>query len=218
MFWWILLSYKERYCELWYVISSSGLTAMLLLAETSKDFWLGDSFLRNVYSKYDFGDWVPGETGTPFIQLLSVSRNILLHLIHDHGVYDGIFHIQMTNRTQAAIDYPAQAQRRLQLFNSSSTSGSSDSTAEQLDNADSTSTPSSSSSSGTVDLTPLEHDFDIVEGLLGGIILILLGILVAMFMQGRKKNREYRPIHHPVPVPAFARDDEGQAKYSTPYD
>lgn len=39
---------------------------------TSEDLLLGDSFLRNVYSLYNFGQFV-GETDAPFIQLLSVT-------------------------------------------------------------------------------------------------------------------------------------------------
>lgn len=37
----------------------------------SEDFLLGDSFLRNVYSLYDYGAFL-NESSTPFIQLLSV--------------------------------------------------------------------------------------------------------------------------------------------------
>ena len=37
----------------------------------SEDFLLGDSFLRNVYSLYDYGSFL-NESTTPYIQLLSV--------------------------------------------------------------------------------------------------------------------------------------------------
>lgn len=37
------------------------------------DFLLGDSFLRNVYSLYDFGNWTTAGTDGPFMQILSVS-------------------------------------------------------------------------------------------------------------------------------------------------
>lgn len=42
------------------------------------DFILGDAFMRNVYSLYDFGNWtaVPAPSGAddpPFMQLLAVS-------------------------------------------------------------------------------------------------------------------------------------------------
>lgn len=42
----------------------------------SEDLLIGDSFLRNVYSLYDYGSFL-NESTTPFIQLLSVS-----HIIH----------------------------------------------------------------------------------------------------------------------------------------
>ncbi|TDL18821.1 acid protease [Rickenella mellea] len=39
----------------------------------SEDFVLGDSFLRNVYTLYDFGSFISGTTA-PFIQLLSTTN------------------------------------------------------------------------------------------------------------------------------------------------
>jgi hypothetical protein len=36
------------------------------------DFTLGDSFLRNVYSLYDFGSWTSVADSAPFMRLLSV--------------------------------------------------------------------------------------------------------------------------------------------------
>ncbi|TDL20611.1 acid protease [Rickenella mellea] len=38
------------------------------------DFLLGDSFLRNVYTLYDFGSFISGTTTPPFIQLLSTTN------------------------------------------------------------------------------------------------------------------------------------------------
>ena len=37
------------------------------------DFILGDAFMRNVYTSFDFGNWIQGGTHDPFIQILSVT-------------------------------------------------------------------------------------------------------------------------------------------------
>ena len=50
------------------VVCFSGFT---IGESNSEDFLLGDSFLRNVYSLYDFGAFF-NESSTPFVQLLSV--------------------------------------------------------------------------------------------------------------------------------------------------
>ena len=39
------------------------------------DFILGDTFLRNVYSLFDFGTWTNGVTSPPYMQLLSVGHS-----------------------------------------------------------------------------------------------------------------------------------------------
>ena len=50
----------------------------------SEDFLIGDSFLRNVYSLYDFGAFL-NESTTPFIQLLSVSLSFTFDLFFSGG-------------------------------------------------------------------------------------------------------------------------------------
>jgi hypothetical protein len=35
---------------------------------------LGDTFLRNAYAVYNFGNWTRPEEGPPYIQLVSVRR------------------------------------------------------------------------------------------------------------------------------------------------
>ncbi|TDL13727.1 acid protease [Rickenella mellea] len=45
--------------------------------DSDDDFLLGDSFLRNVYTLYDFGSFISGTTTPPFIQLLSTT-NVLI--------------------------------------------------------------------------------------------------------------------------------------------
>jgi len=42
--------------------------------DTSEDFLLGDSFLRNVYSLFDFGSFISNSSSAPFIQLLSTTN------------------------------------------------------------------------------------------------------------------------------------------------
>ncbi|KAH9948706.1 aspartic peptidase domain-containing protein [Amylocystis lapponica] len=42
------------------------------------DFILGDTFMRNVYSLFDFGHWTEGGKGLPFMQILSHRRRCRL--------------------------------------------------------------------------------------------------------------------------------------------
>ena len=44
------------------------------LSSQGADFILGDSFLRNVYALFNYGNWTTPGTELPYVQLLSVSR------------------------------------------------------------------------------------------------------------------------------------------------
>ena len=43
------------------------------LNDQGMDFILGDSFLRNAYTLFDYGNWTNNSASAPFVQLLSVS-------------------------------------------------------------------------------------------------------------------------------------------------
>lgn len=58
---------------------------------------LGDGFLRNVYSLFDFGNWTAVGTTNPFMQILSVSDQQLPGVTEfdaifgsDHGPRAGV--------------------------------------------------------------------------------------------------------------------------------
>lgn len=71
MFWRFLVQHIWWH---WYVSCSR---VVLIVTHTSlTDFILGDAFLKNVYSVYDFGNWTEVGTGEPYMQILSVSYQL----------------------------------------------------------------------------------------------------------------------------------------------
>ena len=168
------------------------------------DWLLGDVFLRNVYSMYDFGDLdtsTGGLVGHPFIKLLALPTSI----------YDAALKEFRTARTRTLALLPPTIDPSLVSAgapsdpSSSSGGGKAASAAGggggfQL-NVD--------SGSGTVDagtLTEL-HDnvakvvkyMPYVLGLLGGGVLVLLILLVISCVglrRGKTRARTYQPITH----------------------
>ncbi|EMD36871.1 hypothetical protein CERSUDRAFT_114789 [Gelatoporia subvermispora B] len=177
--------------------------------ESGVDFLLGDTFLRNVLTVFDFGTLVSDGTNPPFVQLLSI-----------------------TDPDQAWAEYDSMNAARialalngsLDLFggpsdSSSSSSSSSPGSSPVSDAAavahDAISSPSSSASNGSsssVDLSGLTRNTYIIMGLLGGVIVLLLGIAFALHKASREK-RGYRPVMDPLSKPYESYSES----YSTPY-
>jgi hypothetical protein len=145
-------------------------------ASSGVDYILGDSFLRNVFSVYDFGYWTTvGETA-PFVKLLSVT---------DATKADSEF----DSLNQARI---SQAQAAAQNSTGSSDSGSAaQNTTASTDGKD-TKAGSLASSDSSVDLSGLTRNTYIIMGLLGGVIFMLLVLSALTVMT--KNNKGYRAV------------------------
>lgn len=83
----------------------------------SEDLLLGDSFLRNVYSLYDYGSFL-NESSTPYIQLLSVRASPL-------SPCSLLTSLQTTDADQAYAEFDTLSQQRNQTLVSSGSSGGS---------------------------------------------------------------------------------------------
>ncbi|KAI0948213.1 hypothetical protein AcW1_009788 [Taiwanofungus camphoratus] len=114
-------------------------------------FLLGDTFLRNVYSLYNFNHWQKSGDEPPFVQLLSV-----------------------TDANKAAGQFSSSNAARLKAFEQSLQSSSSSNLAVGDALAD-----ESSSSSSPVDLSILTRNTYIIMGMLCGALVVL--ILIAVF-------------------------------------
>jgi len=139
------------------------------------DFILGDSFLRNAYSLFFFGEWTNSGTGTPYMQVLSI-----------------------TDPNQAFSEFASLNTQRIQDFiaqnsNSNTNSNSNAGTHDVSVSGD--------HSSSTVDLSGLNRNSYIIMGMVG----VAIALLLANLFMAARKNQGYRQIGAPgsVPPPHF---------------
>jgi len=130
------------------------------------DLLLGDSFLRNVYSLFFFGEWTNSGEGIPYMQVLGV-----------------------TDRDQAFSEFPSLNAQRIQDFikqnsNSNSNSNSHSTDSETVNGA------ASSGTSSTVDLSGLNRNSYIIMGMVG----VAIALLLANLAIASRKNQGYKQI------------------------
>ncbi|TCD64731.1 hypothetical protein EIP91_003687 [Steccherinum ochraceum] len=174
------------------------------------DFILGDAFMRNVYSLFDFGSLTTVNDSAPFVQLLSI-----------------------TDQEQAYANFEAANQARVASFTSYVVDGQQNATNTTTPGDDTTSTvsptttlsttPTASTSSSTSasgalqspdvdavagaladsdDDSSLHDEYNtlklnsyIIIGLLAGVIVLLLALLIMMISRSRQE-RKYSPLMH----------------------
>jgi len=141
-------------------------------ASSGVDYILGDSFLRNVFAKYDFGYWTTVGENAPFVQLLSVT---------DATKADSEF----DSLNQARL---AQAQAAAQNSTSSASAAQNTTSTDGKDGK----VAGSLASDSAVDLSSLTRNTYIIMGLLVGVIVMLLLLSGVVAMKGR--NKGYREV------------------------
>ncbi|KAK7681853.1 hypothetical protein QCA50_015200 [Cerrena zonata] len=169
------------------------------------DFILGDVFMRNVYSLFDFGNWAKVGDSDPFVQVLSV-----------------------TDAEQAWADFDKLNKARLDAFLASQSSDSDSTTTTAASKPVQTNSSGSGiksatgalgdSDSSTPDLSNLTRLSYVIIGLLALVVLLLIGTVVSFIMKSRSSaGKGYKTIKDPFP-PAHEKAYEGSyADYSTPY-
>lgn len=85
-----------------------------VLAQQGVDFILGDSFLRNAYALFNFGNWTNSSSEQmPYIQLLSVSMTLPMH----YGRILTRLCLQTTNQGDAWTQFDDQNNARIAQWN-----------------------------------------------------------------------------------------------------
>jgi len=162
------------------------------------DFLLGDTFLRNVLTVFDFG-YLASVGGTaPFVQLLSVTD-----ADQAWAEYDSLNNVRLAQAINGS----------LLLFGGDASDGSSGNSSDNGSALASgaISDPGSGGSS-SIDLSGLTRNSYIIMGLLGAVILLLGGIAFSLFKTSREK-RGYKPVSDPLSKPFESYSES----YSTPY-
>jgi len=177
-----------------YTYCTSSFVADGTIATSEFDIALGDTFLRNVYSLYDFGDTLPdGSIGDAYIQLLA--KTDMSKATSDYA----------SSRQNALKNYTDPELSPLQLVKLILTdSDSGDSASDvSVDNKDETRLAESSSSDSNL----VASYGPAIIGLLAaniviGLILIALGILQCIrrgtSSEARTLNPHYVPVRNKV--------------------
>ncbi|KAI0076665.1 acid protease [Panus rudis PR-1116 ss-1] len=173
--------------------------------EADVEMILGTTFLRNVYSLYDFGSWARAGSTPPFTQLLSI-----------------------TDQDQAWAEFDRMNEARLKdLINSnqddedtSTSSLKSGTSAAPNDKVDAAGALGDRDASD-VDLSGIIRNTYIIMGLLGLIIALLIALAVVIVLKG-KKAQKYARVNFREPAAeskpfTFTDVDRPSAEYTTPY-
>ncbi|CAL1702627.1 unnamed protein product [Somion occarium] len=178
------------------------------------DFILGDAFLRNVYSLFDFGNWAKVGDGFPFMQILSVTDiekawaefDTLNKARLDAFVAS---HSSSSSSSTTSDATAASTQARPPISTSKSGSGIKDASGALAD---------SDSSSSSVDLSNVLRLSYIIIGMLGLIVVLLIGAVVTMVVRNRRSGgKGYKTLHDPVPPSHEKPYQSSYSDYTTPY-
>jgi hypothetical protein len=156
---------------------------------TGNDIALGDPFLRNVYSLFDFGNYTNVGDTAPFIQLLS-----------------------LTKAAEADAEFEKLNQARLAELTAAAKSANKGGTAAKSSSGVKSQLDSGSSSNGEMTSTEanaLIRNSYIIIGFLGVVVAILLLLVILTMRMGRRNG---------PPAPGFAVPFSQGQKYSTLYD
>ncbi|KAI0077994.1 acid protease [Panus rudis PR-1116 ss-1] len=142
--------------------SASCVGSFLAQSGTPFDLLLGDTFLRNVYALYDYGNFTNVNDSIPFVQLLSV-----------------------TDANQAWAEFDSMNPTRLQTFISSTIAADNEANEE----SDSVSGNVSTSDDGisSADMAALLRNSWIIVGMLAGVLFLLIVVIIALF---RRRHAE----------------------------
>ncbi|KAI0072608.1 acid protease [Panus rudis PR-1116 ss-1] len=187
---------------------------------TGVDFILGDSFMRNVYSLFDFGNLARVGDTDPFIQLLSVTDSKAAFEefddLNNARIQAVIQSAQSGNGTSSsAVPYATSTTSPSGTQYSSPQSTTKVTGSKNLAGALEDSQPS-------VDLSGLTRNTEIIMGLLGAVIVLLIGAIVALVFRGRRagSGEGYKPVQDPRSVPLTLDkrySEEYKDTYTTPY-
>ncbi|OBZ66213.1 Aspartic protease [Grifola frondosa] len=143
----------------------------------SLDFLLGDTFLRNVYSLFDYGNWTTVGDGTPFMQILSTTDADSAWAEADSMMLNRI--LQFENNYQATVSTGPTA------------SSSPTSTANAGLRLGGALADTETSSSTNVDISGLMRSTYIIMGLVAVLVVLLIAVAV---LAVREANKGYKRV------------------------
>ncbi|KDQ56689.1 hypothetical protein JAAARDRAFT_36184 [Jaapia argillacea MUCL 33604] len=173
------------------------------------DFLLGDAFLRNVYSLFDFGSWATTGGTDPFIQILSITdpNKAWASFDSSNAARLAAYSAMVTNPSSTSAAKDGRVRLNTNLANSTVPSAS-------------PSPPPLSSSSGSNNAQLLTNSY-VIMGLLAG-VLVMLVVLCVLILRG-KKNVGYKAVPN-VPravsedSDAFLPPGRKEYTYNDPYE
>ncbi|KAI0784375.1 aspartic peptidase domain-containing protein [Abortiporus biennis] len=163
-------------------------------SDTRQDMILGDSFMRNVYSLFDFGNFTTSSDGNPFMQLLS-----------------------LTNKDQAWSEFDSLNEKRIKQWSAHMLDSTNKDTETNAVAGNAASTDASTSTADSPDLHTLLRNSYIIIGLLAATIVLLFVVAVLLFRNQRKAvstSKGYSSVINPV----GPSDHKKHFSYETPYD
>ncbi|KAI0329759.1 acid protease [Cubamyces sp. BRFM 1775] len=209
-----------------------------------EDWLLGDSFLRNVYILYGYGEPDPNLTAKkPYSQLLSLTDADKAWVEFDSMMLQQVLwqenrHISTLSTGQSTTGAPVYTGARptasltevsapadatltnsvasASAFTSVPSSVASGNTDAKIAGAFSEDLGASDSSSGKVDLTGLTRNTYIILGLLAAVLVVLL-VTVVLMVKGNRANVAYRPVPGGNAPRGKAFGAEGESFYSGSY-
>ncbi|KAI0784374.1 aspartic peptidase domain-containing protein [Abortiporus biennis] len=164
-------------------------------ADTRQDAILGDSFMRNVYSLFNLGNFTTGGDVNPYIQLLSV-----------------------TSKDQAWLEFDTYNEKRINQWKATKLNGTTTSTATPTPSASVTvagnvAADDSTSTTTSPDLHTLLRNSYAIIGMLV-VVFVLLFIVAVLLFRNHRNSRIYNPVGNPI----SSLDYKRQSGYEKPYD
>ncbi|KAI0786809.1 aspartic peptidase domain-containing protein [Abortiporus biennis] len=168
-----------------------------------RDMLLGDSFLKNVYALFDFGNYSRSSDENPYIQLLS-----------------------LTDKDKAWAEFDTLNANRIHQWETLKTSKVNANTnvpetpvvAGNAASGDLTSSPSESSESDSFHSSALLRNSYIIIGLLAGAIIMLFIVAILLFRNQRKVDLGTTKRYKSVSNPVKPFEHKQRFSYETPYD
>ncbi|KAL6302519.1 aspartic peptidase domain-containing protein [Sparassis latifolia] len=193
--------------------------------DTGVDFYLGDSFMMNVYTLFNYGYWIDPKRGAPYIQMLSLTDRDQAWADFDFKnlIRLGNFAEQQIQQNENITSSYVTAAAMITTYPvvSAFPSGVPTPTASAQSKlgAALAESPASSGASSTDGLSGLQRNSYIIIGLVAGVLVLLLGVMIKLLSNSR--SQQYRAVPNIDRPPVHFSDKPYEAEteaFQTPYD
>ncbi|KAL7285489.1 hypothetical protein ACG7TL_000586 [Trametes sanguinea] len=173
------------------------------------DWLIGDSFMRNIYTLYDYGNQTDPKDGLPYIQMLSIldpnaawaETDVLMlkRLVAYERFFTSTYaspttQLSYTGLTSSIAVTSADNKQTFAPFSTATSAGAAATGFHKISGAVAEDAAVASSSGGRdVDVDGLTRNSYIVIGLLAAVLILLIA-LAALAVRASKANKGYRAI------------------------